>query len=43
MLANEFVALFNIFSAENTNILKSSGWWLEKSELSWEKMNFLKL
>ena len=31
----EFVALFNIFQAEITNILKSSGWGLDKSELPW--------
>ena len=31
------MALFNIFQAKITNILKSSGWGLEKSKLPWER------
>ena len=31
------MALFNVFKSKITNILKSSGRGLEKSELPWEK------
>ena len=33
-----FVASFNAFRTENRNILKLSGWGLEKSELPFEKL-----
>ena len=35
------MALFNIFKLKITNILKSSGWGLEKSELPWEHIFFI--
>ena len=35
------MALFNIFKLKITNILKSSEWGLEKSELPWEQNFFI--
>ena len=41
MLAGVCGLFFNIFQAENHQKLKSSGWGLEKSELSWEQNFFI--